>query len=303
MRSISRRRFLLGCGRLGAVALASSWMAPRGLAHQPGRAIGIQLYTVAEPLREDQAGTLGKLAGMGFAEVETATDFKRLEAAAFRRLLDDAGLRCPSAHLPLDAGSIDRSLDSAQALGARYVVSSSLQSAVGAQRGKRAKSAAGMSLEEAKRTAELANRIGERAKRAGLRYAYHNHQREFADQGDGAIAYDLLLRQTDPDLVRFQIDCGWMVVGGRDPVTYFQRHPGRFPSIHVKDFAKPEDGDAGAAPRGTELGTGMVDYRPIVAAATAAGVEHYFAEQEGPFTRMEQLQAAKVAYAYLHGIG
>jgi sugar phosphate isomerase/epimerase len=126
---------------------------------------------------------------------------------------------------------------------------------------------------------------------------YHNHDFEFAEQAGGAIGYDLLLRETDPRLVQFEIDCGWMVVGGRDPRDYFARYPGRFPMIHVKDFL-PAASHGGARP-GAELGHGMIDYGPIFAAAEKAGLRHYFAEQEGPFTRMSQIDAARQAYDYL----
>jgi sugar phosphate isomerase/epimerase len=136
----------------------------------------------------------------------------------------------------------------------------------------------------------------EQAQRAGLQYVYHNHDFEFVPQ-PGGIGYDVLLEQTDPALVQFEIDCGWMVLGGRDPRSCFARYPGRFPLIHVKDFLP------GAAHRpdhpGAELGHGMIDYRPIFAAAETAGLKHYFAEQEGPFTRVSQLDAARQAYAYL----
>jgi sugar phosphate isomerase/epimerase len=126
---------------------------------------------------------------------------------------------------------------------------------------------------------------------------YHNHDFEFAEQEHGAIGYDLLLNETDPGLVQFEIDCGWMVVGGRDPRDYFGRYPGRFPMIHVKDFLAVAGHDA--APPGAELGHGMIDYGPIFAAAEKAGLKHYFAEQEGPFTRMSPLEAARQAYDYL----
>jgi sugar phosphate isomerase/epimerase len=235
---------------------------------------------------------------IGFGEVETA-GFGALSAQQFRRLLDDAGLKCPSAHLQLDIGNLEVAFDQAHALGARYATSGSLRQALSsAGAGQRTSPPArGMSLDEARRTAELANRIGERARRAELQYVYHNHDFEFAGQERGAIGYDLLLDETDPGLVQFEIDCGWMVVGGRDPRDYFGRHPGRFPMIHVKDFLAVAGHD-GAHP-GAELGHGTIDYAPIFAAAEKAGLKHYFAEQEGPFTRMSQIDAARQAYDYL----
>ena len=153
-----------------------------------------------------------------------------------------------------------------------------------------------MTVDEAKRTAALCNRIGEKAKQTGFQFAYHNHKMEFADQG-GTIGYDVLLRETDSDLVKFEIDCGWMVIGGRNPRDYFERYPGRFPLMHVKDFLPTAT--RAAAPAGAELGHGMIDYAPIFAAAEKSGLKHYFAEQEGPFTRMTQLQAAQQAFDYL----
>jgi sugar phosphate isomerase/epimerase len=97
--------------------------------------------------------------------------------------------------------------------------------------------------------------------------------------------------------VKFEIDCGWMVFAGRNPVDYFKRHPNRIPLIHVKDFAKREANETQM--RGAELGTGVVDYRPIFEAAGAAGLRHYFVEQEGPFSRMSRMDAARADYAYL----
>jgi sugar phosphate isomerase/epimerase len=160
-----------------------------------------------------------------------------------------------------------------------------------------------MSLDEAKRTAEIANRIGEAAKRAGLHYAYHNHDAEFAELGSGDIGFDLLLRETDPELVKFEIDCGWMIFAGRNPIEYFKQYPNRFPMIHVKDFLSPHDKSAVSAEMlGAELGRGTVDYKPIFAAAKKTGLQHYFVEQEGPFSRMNPLQAARVDYDYLHSL-
>ena len=305
----SRRRFLVDSSRLGAAALVSGWLPQHAFANPLGRPVGIQLYTVREPMQADPAGTLKQLRDIGFGEVEAA-GFGSLSAKQFRRVLDDAGLACPSAHLTFDPNNLGAALEDAHALGAQYAASGSLHSLAGASKPAAAGSRPAMSLEEAKRTAELANRIGEAAKRAGLQYAYHNHDAEFADQGGGVVAYDWLLRETDPQLVKFEIDCGWMIFAGRNPIDYFDKYPKRFPMIHVKDFLAPHDTAAAAAAaagrsaemRGAELGRGRIDYQPIFAAAKKAGLQHYFAEQEGPFSRMSQLQAARVDYEYLHSL-
>jgi len=263
-----------------------------------GGPIGIQLYAVKDALQADPVATLRTIKEIGFGEVETA-GFGRLSARQFRALLDDAGLRCPSAHLQLEMGNLGAAFEQAHALGAHYAASGSLRAVAGAQ------PPLGMSLDEARRTAELANRIGEQARRAGLQYVYHNHDFEFADQGGGVIGYDVLLRETGPALVDFEIDCGWMVLGGRDPRDYFERYPNRFPMIHVKDFLPKQNKSAPPGTesmRGSELGRGVVDYKPILVAAQQGGLKHLFVEQEGPFARMGQLEAAQVAYDYLRSI-
>ncbi|HEY4970485.1 MAG TPA: sugar phosphate isomerase/epimerase [Steroidobacteraceae bacterium] len=261
-----------------------------------GRPVGIQLYTVNAPMQEDPAGTLKQLRAIGFGEVESA-GFGKRTAKQFRQLLDDAGLACPSAHLPFDVDNLGATFEDAHALGAAYATSGSLLSF--------ASSRPSMSLDDAKRTAELTNRIGAAAQQAGLQYVYHNHDFEFADHG-GTSGYDVLLRECDPELVKFEIDCGWMIFAGRNPIDYFKKYPNRFPMIHVKDFlpAQGKGANAGSAAsmRGAELGRGVVDYKPIFAAAEKTGLKHYFVEQEGPFSRMNQLQAARVDYDYLHSM-
>ena len=300
MNAGSRRRFLMQSGQLAAAAFASPWLSGSAPANPLGKPIGIQLYTVNGPMQEDPAGTLKKLRKIGFSVVETA-GFGKLSAKQFRELLDDAGLACPSAHLGFDPANLGATFDDAHVLGATYAASGSLDALVKAANPATALEKRAMSLDEAKRTAELASRIGTAAKRAGLQYVYHNHAREFADQG-GTIGYDVLLRETDPELVKFEIDCGWMIFAGQDPIAYFNKYPNRFPLIHVKDFLPGSDKNSGEM-LGAELGRGVVDYKPIFAAAKKAGLQHYFAEQEGPFSRMNQLQAAQVDYDYLHSLG
>jgi sugar phosphate isomerase/epimerase len=294
MHAESRRRFLMQSGRLGAAALASTWFARRPLANPMSRPVGIQLYTVNTAMQEDPVGTLKQLRDIGFGEVESA-GFGKRSAKQFRQLLDDAGLACPSAHLQFDVDNLGGTFEDAHVLGATYAASGSLVKGEWSKRS--------MSLDDAKRTAELINRIGAAAKRAGLKYAYHNHDFEFADHG-GTIGYDMLLRESDPDLVKFEIDCGWMIFAGRDPIDYFKKYPNRFPMIHVKDFLPARGGSATtpAPMEGAELGRGVVDYKPIFAAAAKAGLQHYFVEQEGPFSRMNPLQAARVDYDYLHSM-
>jgi len=303
MSATTRRVFLERAGHCGLAALASQ--AVTGVLHATplGGPVGIQLYAVKDALQADPAATLKALRAIGYGEVETA-GFAGLTARRFRALLNEAGLACPSAHLGYEPDKISAAFDDAHTLGARYAASGSLRELVKHDLPAGA-TASGMTLEEAKRTADLANHIGEQARRMGLQYVYHNHDFEFADQGGGAIGYDLLLKETDPKLVEFEIDCGWMTLGGKDPRAYFARYPHRFPMIHVKDFLPtppgPRPADAPAHP-GAELGHGIIDYRPILIAAEKAGLKHYFVEQEGPFTRMSPLDAARQGYEYLRSM-
>lgn len=301
MKFMSRRSFLSRASGAGLVAATTVWSTRLARSSPLGKPVGLQLYAVGDALQRDAAGTLNTLREIGYREVETA-GFGKLSAREFRQLLDSCGMACPSAHLPFDENHLDSTFADAHALGARFATSGSLRGYVVPQL---KDFWAPMTLDEAKRTAELANRIGEKARMAGLQYVYHNHNFEFAETS-GGTAYDVLLHETDRELVKFEIDCGWMTLGGRNPVDYFKKHPGRFPMIHVKDFlpaSSPAVGQGVASLHpGAELGHGIIDYRPIFLAAGAAGLQHYFVEQEGPFSRMSQVDAARQAYLYLRSI-
>jgi sugar phosphate isomerase/epimerase len=288
---LSRRGVLSGLG--------TSLAMPAG-ADPLGLPIGIQLYTVAGPLKADPAGTLKRLRAIGYREVE-ASGFAGLPAAGFRKLLDDAGLHCASCHLPLADGDWQRQFEDAIALGAHYAVASTMTSRKSGNPADIADPADKSAFD--RMTAEM-NRIGAAAAKAGLQFGYHNHDFEFKRFADGQLAFDRLLQRTDEKLVVFEVDCGWMAVGGHDPAAYLRRFPRRIRLLHIKDFPaatlRPSTTTKGHP--GTELGRGFIDYRSIFAAAKAARIAHYFVEQEPPFTRMPALAAAKVDYDYLHAL-
>lgn len=299
----SRRSFLV---RTPAAALAIAASTRRMLADPLGGVPpGIQLYTVGADMRKDPAGTLRALRQIGYVYVESAGTGS-LSAADFGKMIRDAGLKCPSAHLQFSTADPGPLFEQAHALGVEYAVSSVLttipfgKSMQGAIR-----SLGSQTADDFKRNAALANDIARKAKAAGLQYAYHNHNFEFRDLGGGKTGYEILLAETDPALVKFEADCGWMCIAGQEPVKYFRRYPDRYRMIHVKDFVKgPATTDLMGPnrPKGTELGRGFIDYRPIFEAAKAAGVQYYFSEQEPPFTDMPALEAAKVDYEYMHAI-
>ena len=289
--TMTRRQFLstsLLCGT--AAWLAGSTSGKLLAAGTQSKGLGIQLYMVLQAYQSDPMGTLKTLKSIGYSEIEAIVTST---AQALRDQLKEAGLGCPSLHF--DSLGIDPGIEAAHVLGTQYFVSSMLPAFMQKMDGK-AKGEPTYSLDEAKRTAAFANQIGEKAKKAGLQYAYHNHYREFTDVGQGQTFYDVLLKETDPNLVKFELDCGWVHVGGKNPIDIFTANPGRIPLMHAKDFLPNH---AANEYPGAELGRGTLDYKPILAAANQAGLKHCFVEQEGPYARMSQLDAARVDYAYL----
>lgn len=305
MQQLSRRRFLVQ-GSAAALAVTAAALPRQMLAEPKERPLGIQLYMVDQPLQEDVAGTLKKIREIGYKEVESS-GFAHLTAKQFRGALDNAALKCHSSHLPFETTDLGPIFEDANILGAHYAISSLLRlGAAGNGDSDSAIDPSKWTLEEFRKLAAKMNRIGSKARQAGLQYAYHNHNFEFRKHENGAIGYDILLRETDPQLVKFELDCGWMAASGYSPVDYFKRYPDRYRLIHVKDFmlsdpAGTSPGDVTAA-HGTELGRGSIPYKPILTAAKTAGVEYYYVEQEPPYVGKTPIEAAKADYDYLHSL-
>jgi sugar phosphate isomerase/epimerase len=298
----SRRSFLQ---QSTAVGLAS--MLPFKAAFgQSNRPLGVQLYTVQDQLKKDTAGTLKDLAKIGYREVESFP-LEYAPPAQLRKMLDDAGLKCPSAHLFFGMAETSQLLDQANTLGAHYTVSSILlpNSTTAADMPKMRDTIKAFQLDDFKKIAAKANEIGAAAKKAGLQYAYHNHNFEFRDY-DGHTGYEILLSETDPDLVKFELDCGWMVTAGKNPIDYFTKYPGRYPLMHAKDFPldTPTTTNLGVDPKHapTEIGRGHINFKPIIAAAEKSGVQHIFVEQDPPIAGMTSLEAVRVSYQALRQI-
>lgn len=238
--------------------------------------IGIQLYTLRTVLEKNPEPTLAALAEIGYKEVELAGLYG-LTAAAMRALLDKHGLTAPATHIPLDQlrTNLTRVIDDAKTLGHQYVVCPYLD--------EKERTADGY-----KRAAETLNSAGERVKQAGMQMAYHNHDFEFKTLGAGP-AYDTLLAQTDPQLVKMELDLYWITEGGKDPLAYFAKYPGRFPLVHVKDRAA--DG------KQVDVGQGAIDYKNVLAhAAAEGGTRHFFVERDEP---TDPLATARVSFAGL----
>jgi sugar phosphate isomerase/epimerase len=308
MKTLLRREFLQSAA--AGIAGAACWAGgARPLLADPlGLPIGVQLYTVKEELAKNFFLTLKRLAIIGYKEVETA-GFLDMKASDWKQALEQLRLRCPSAHCVKTDQSDDeikRTADFCKELGAEYMICAQ----PGLRDPKRRESAGKpggsndglMTLDDWKWNAERLNQIGALIQNAGLRFGYHNHNLEFTKYGD-VVAYDELVRLTDPALVSFEMDCGWVVVAGYDPVAYLEKYHSRIQMLHVKDEKagyKPSTGKDGAPT--TEIGRGEVDWKRLFGAAKKAQVKHYFVEQEPPFDEMPPFDALQVSYNYLHDL-
>jgi sugar phosphate isomerase/epimerase len=262
-----------------AIAVAASTAAATHAARL--QSIGLQLFTVRNLLQADFAGTLRKVALLGYREVEFAgllgDDPKQI-----RDLLGRLDLAAPSLHVDYASlqGSPEKWFETAHLLGARFVVCPWLDPP---QR---------RTADDWKRICEALNAIGERAVRADLTLAYHNHDFEFADLGDGLRPYDLLLSRTDERLVKLELDVYWATKGKVDPAPLLRAHPSRFRLIHLKDMAA--DGSF------TEIGRGTIDFDRIIDAALQCGVRHFFVEQD---VSPDPLRSIEASIGFLRRLG
>jgi sugar phosphate isomerase/epimerase len=280
--AIDRRTFL---GTLGAACVAAGRMSAASIER-----LGVQLYSVRDDLTKDFEGTLANIAAIGYKEVEFAGYAGRTPEQV-RDALAKHGLTAPSAHVdyPSLGEKFALVLDSARTIGHQYLVNPWIDESTRKQPG------------IWKRAAETFNRAGEMCKRAGIQFAYHNHQFEFAPV-DGRLPFDILLEACDPALVKIELDLCWITVADKDPLDYFRRYPGRFPLVHVKGLAKKPA--AGAAepidrvlPNITDVGQGdVIDWKTIFAQSAQAGIKHYFVEHDVP---KDPFASLKASYDYV----
>lgn len=288
----SRREFLIQSGATLVATTFAMGYPIRSFSNPLGKPAGLQLYSVMAQLEKDFDGTLHQVRTIGYQEVEMAGFFGR-KPLEIKKALDNSGLHCGSMHIFSEG--MDATMECAVAIGAKYIITSFISP--DATRGRKV---GGLTLEDYKVMAGKCNHIGEQAKKVGLQLAYHNHNGEFKPL-PGGTGYDECLKQTDPDLVKLELDCGWMSAAGLNPATYIEKYPDRYRLLHIKDFKatpRPLYG-GGEGPEGTELGRGHVNYGPIFRAAKKAGIDWYYVEQEPPFTEMPALEAMKLNYEFL----
>lgn len=273
---MDRRTFL---GTLTAATILGDRLARAAADDRKIEKIGVQLYTVRGQMQKDFAGTLAKVASIGYREVEFAGLFDHTPEQV-KALLDRDSLVAVSSHVDYDVLTSDwqKTLDGAKIMGQSFIVCPYMDEKY-------------RNPDGVKQVAETFNRAGEASKKMGIQFAYHNHNFEFKKLSNGKLLYDTLLEQADPDLVKMEMDLYWITDAGHDPLAYFSRYPGRFPLVHVKD--KKKNGDM------TEVGSGAIDWKRIFAESDKAGIRHYIVEHDEPKSPFQSIQAS---YTYLKNL-
>ena len=275
----SRRSFI----RNSALAAAGVSLFQQNIfaAVKKGELTGIQLYSVRTAMKADPLGTLKQLSDMGYRHVEHANyanrKFYGWSVSEFKKILNGFGMSMPSGHTVLDAKHWDATkkdftnewkytVEDAAAMGQSFVISPWLEES------KR------KSMGDLKSFMEIFNRSGELCKKFGMKFGYHNHDFEFSEKVEGKVLFDIILAETDPNLVMQQLDIGNMLNGGGKALEVMQQYPGRFESMHVKDEIKATEGHEPF--ESTILGKGVVPIKAIIDLGRASGTKHFIIEQE-----------------------
>ncbi|HPG38130.1 MAG TPA: sugar phosphate isomerase/epimerase [bacterium] len=291
--------------------------------------IGLQLYSVRQLMQQDFTGTLTRVAQAGYDEVEFAGYYNQ-SPEAVKALLQELKITSPANHSQyntLKEDTIEQTIAAAKIIGHSYLILPSLPMEFPRAGGQRPPQGSqtgqtlpadqqppkpegqqgqppqqpqprprpqmpAFTLEKVKEFAAIFNRVGETCKKAGLGFAYHNHTMEFQKiEGSEDIMYDVLLKETNPDYVGYELDLGWAVAAGADPLAYFEKFPGRFPFFHVKDM--------NAEKQSVIEGQGIIDFASIFAQSAKAGVKYYIVEYEG---REEPMASVEACVKYLKNL-
>ncbi|UCH13240.1 MAG: sugar phosphate isomerase/epimerase [Bacteroidales bacterium] len=251
--------------------------------------IGLQIYSVRDQLSEDLEGTLKQVAKIGYKWIELASyddgKFYNKTPAEFKKLVDDLGMEIISSHTGVEIKGVDMSnaeklADAHAELGLTYVIKPWL---VEERR---------VSADSYKKVAEELNKIGEIMKSRGLKFGYHNHDFEF-ETVDDHIPFDILLTETDKELVTFEIDLYWIKKGGKNTTDYFKKYPGRFELYHVKDMDNTEESYF------TEVGSGIINFKELFSYKDLAGMKYFFVEQDN-CRNYTPLESVKISFDYLN---
>jgi sugar phosphate isomerase/epimerase len=294
----TRREFLRNTGAmaLGSMLIPEFVKGASFKKVKPLAGIGIQTFTLNAFMGKDVMAAFKKLAEIGYKNIETATytddTYYGYRSKELKAIIDDLGMKWIGHHaigVPISSlfalpenptdeqkkqfemmmqyaknmkapnltDNLQKLVDDAAEGGLKYLICAST---------------AISTMDKIKTAVDTFSRAGEACKKAGLQFAYHNHATEW-DPVEGTTAYDFILSQTDKNLVKMELDLGWVATAKKNPVELFKEHPGRFPLFHVKDFKL-------AANMIVPVGQGDVDFKPAFANAKLAGMKYFFYEQD-----------------------
>lgn len=289
---MKRRDFLTYSALAAGFAMLPSWLS--ACTTSAKKSVGLQLYTLRDVIFKDLRGTLEKVAGFGYKEVETFSyaDGKIFgqSFSDFVNITRDLGLKITSGHYltgfnQQTSGNLrngwEKAIEDAKSAGQEYMVIAYLFE------GER------QTIDDYKRLCQEMNKAGELCKAAGMRLGYHNHAFEF-ETLDDAIPYDVMLAELDPNLVGMELDLYWIVRAGKSPDDYFKKYPGRFELWHVKDMHKDDPG------KNADLGQGRINFPEIFRQASQAGMKHFYVEQET--YEISSLVSTENNFKYISGI-
>jgi sugar phosphate isomerase/epimerase len=302
----SRRKFIKTAGIMTAGAIMAPGLSCKSGAEsktnnamdsnvdpEPVKDVGIQIYTLRDQIAESLEQTMERVAEIGYTWIEAYGYENRKilgkTPTEFKELLNGLGMTMPSIHSVTEVSSgkgksaileaMKTTIEDAKTAGAKYLVYAYLEES---ER---------QSMDDYRRHADLFNDFGELCKKSGMQFAYHNHDFEFMNF-DGEIPYDYLLENTDPELVKMELDLYWITKAGKDPIEYFNKYPDRFELWHVKDM---EPGDEKFF---AEVGHGVIDFEPIFDVRDKAGMKYFFVEQDQ--SRRNPFESIEMSFKHLN---
>jgi sugar phosphate isomerase/epimerase len=286
---LSRKNFLkLSVGAAATFSLNRGWtnvFMDGNDAAAKIKKFGIQIWSVRDDMAKDAKGTLKLLADYGYTQIESFVGPQGLwwgmTPTAFKHYINDLGMKCHSVH-SMNEPNFEKTVEDCLTAGVEYIVYPWEGPA--------------KTKDDYKRLADDFNKKGEVCKKNGLKFAFHNHDYTFKLM-DGEYMQDVLMQNTDPGLVDYQLDLYWVATAGHDPVEWIKKYPNRFRLCHIKDREK----DAADTNASCVLGTGKLDFKKILKVAKRYGMKYYYVEQE-KWAQGTPLECAKMNAQYMKKI-
>lgn len=282
-----RREFLKLSGSFASTALVAGMAGKDMLSsffdNDPKKlkAFGLQLWTLRADLPKDPQSVLKQVAVFGYKQIESFEGAKGMfwgmSNTEFKKYLDDLGMTIISSHCNINK-DFEKKADEAAAIGMKYLMCPYL----GAQK----------TIDAYKEKADLFNKCGEIAKKAGIRFGYHNHDYSFKPI-DGVMPQDVMMQATDPGLVDYEMDIFWVVAAGQDPEEWIKKYPNRFTAGHVKDKTKNTDKISSCI-----VGEGSIDFKKILKTGKKNGMKYFIVEQE-EYATASPIESAKADAEYM----